>query len=332
MDAGTHQISLARVFVSYNLTSLLLQQRVRVGKSGLMESEGSNCESSKIDSTRGEDFENHEEVKDRARKADNTEKTETTKEISCQTDFDDILHQHVERFEDEMQLERDEMEKELFEVKSNLEIKLRNEYNEVIKAKDELIRVLTEEKDFFWSELRDLRKSFDLFTRHVHRDALQHLGQCGYEKELGTKPRVTGKGATEGKNGCHDNTILDGGELLTVLRKQEEVLLRSFEREKAEMTQRFEREKLAVRKLVEDECQARYAYERAYLLHSIDGLKEGLDSLRIQKDELAKIFEGEKNALELGYKRKEDELRQNLKLELQRKIIHAQKPWTQTKI
>ena len=224
------------------------------------------------------------------------------------------------------------MEKEFIEEKSNLEIKLRNEYNEIIKAKDELIRVLTEEKDFFWSELRDLRKSFDLFTRHVHRETLQHLSQCGYEKELVTKRRVTGNGVVEVKNGCHENTILDCEEAMIVLRKQEEVLLRSFEREKAEMTQRFEQEKLAVRKLVEEECQARYAYERAYLFQSIDGLKEGLDSLRIQKDELAKIFEGEKNALELSYKRKEDELRQNLKLELQRKIIHAQKPWAQTKI
>ena len=48
--------------------------------------------------------------------------------------------------------------------------------------------------------------------------------------------------------------------------------------------------------------------ERAYLLQSIEVLKEGLDSLRIQKHELAKIFEGGKNAMELSCKRKEDEL------------------------
>lgn len=292
-----------------------------------MEREESNCKSSEKDSTGVEDFQNHQEVKSSDEKAANVEKVEATKEISCQTEFDDIFRQQLEEFEDEFQLEREEMEKEFIEEKSKLEINLRNEYNEIIKAKDDLIRVLTEEKDFFWSELRDLRKSFDLFTRHVQR-----MGQCGYEKELGTKPRVTGNGVAEVKNGCHVNTILDCEELMTVLRKQEEVLLKSFEREKAEMTQRFEREKFAVRKLVEEECQARYAYERAYLLQSIDGLKEGLDSLRFQKDELAKIFEGEKNALELSYKRKEDELRQNLKLELQRKIINAQKPWTQTKI
>lgn len=298
-----------------------------------MESEGSNCETVKNGSRGNEDFQNHEKVNDSIGKATNAENVLTTKESSCQTEFDDILRKNLEQeFEDELQLERDEMEDEFIEEKGNLETKLRNEYNEIIKAKDELIRVLTEEKDFFWSELRDLRKSFDLFTRHVHRDALQQLGQCRYGKELGTKPRVTGSGVVDGKNGCHDNAFLDCGELLTVLRKQEEVLLRSFEREKAEMTQRFEREKTAVRNLVEEECQARYAYERAYLLQSVEGLKEGLDTLRIQKDELAKIFEGEKNALELSYKRKEDELRQNLKLELQRKIIHAQKPWTKTKI
>lgn len=48
-----------------------------------MESEGSNCEFSKIDFIRGEDFENYEEVKDRVRKVDNIEKIEIIKEIFC---------------------------------------------------------------------------------------------------------------------------------------------------------------------------------------------------------------------------------------------------------
>ena len=55
--------------------------------------------------------------------------------------------------------------------------------------------------------------------------------------------------------------------------------------------------------------------------------------MRIQKHhELAKIFEGEKNAMESSFKRKEDELRRQLKLELQRKMIRAQKQWARTKI
>ena len=55
--------------------------------------------------------------------------------------------------------------------------------------------------------------------------------------------------------------------------------------------------------------------------------------MRNQKHyELAKIFEGEKSAMELSFKRKEDELRQQLKLELQRKMILAQKQWARTKI
>ena len=36
--------------------------------------------------------------------------------------------------------------------------------------------------------------------------------------------------------------------------------------------------------------------------------------------------------MELNFKRKEDELQQQLKLELQRKIILAQKQWARTKI
>ena len=292
----------------------------------------SDCKSSDKGSTGDKDVQNQEDVEDCEKEAGKGVKVETTKHSSCQTEFDEILHQKLEEFEDELQLERDEMEKEFIEEKDNLETKLRKEYNEIVKAKDDLIRVLTEEKDFFWSELRDLRKSFDLFTKHVHRDALQHLGDRGCLNDLGTNPRMTGNCAVEEKSCCNGKTNLDSEDFLIVLRKQEDVLLKSFEREKAEMTQRFEQEKMSVRKLAEEECQARYAYERAYLLQSIEGLKEGLDCLRIQKDELAKIFEGEKNALELSYKRKEDELRQNLKLELQRKMIHAQKPWTQTKI
>ena len=295
-----------------------------------MESKSSHCKSDEI-ASESEVYSQHgEKVKSTDNVSANNEVVNNTRESSCQTDVDEILGRQLAEFEDVLEQEREEMEKEFSEEKDSLEIRLRNEYNEIIKAKDEVIHVLTEEKDFFWSELRDLRKSFDLFTRHIHRDAFKQLGR-EHEKDLGTKPMSIGNEPRS----CHGNSIRDnssGGELLTVLRKQEEILLGSFEREKAVMTQRFEREKSTLRSVVEEECEERYAFERAYLLHSIDGLKEGLDSLRIQKAELAKIFEGEKNALELSFKRKEDELRQNLKLELQRKIIQAQKPWALTKI
>ena len=99
------------------------------------------------------------------------------------------------------------------------------------------------------------------------------------------------------------------------------------------MSERFQQEKASLRKVVEDECESKCSLERAHLLQSIEVLKEDLDSLRIRKHhELAKIFEGEKNAMEPSFKRKEDELRQQLKLELQRKMILAQKQWARTKI
>ena len=109
-------------------------------------------------------------------------------------------------------------------------------------------------------------------------------------------------------------------------------MLGSFERDKAAISERLQQEKASLRKVVEDECESKYSLERAYLLQSIEVLKEGLDSLRIQKHELAKIFEGEKNAMEPSVKRKEDELRQQLKLERQRKMILAQKQWARNKI
>ena len=271
-----------------------------------------------------------EEVDNCDKNASNGKKIIDTKESSCQTELDEILRRKMEEFEDELEQVRETMEKECAEEKEDFEMRVRNEYNEIIKAKEELIRVLTEEKDFFRNELCDLRRSFDLFTRHVHRDAFHHLGLRNENEIRVTTTKSTANGTAS--SCCDTFHIADNRELLTLLRKQEEILLGSFEREKAAMSERFQQEKASLRKVVEDECESKYSFERAYLLQSIEVLKEGLDSLRIQKHELAKIFEGEKNAMELSFKRKEDELRQQLKLELQRKMILAQKQWARTKI
>ena len=271
-----------------------------------------------------------EEVDNCDKNASNGKKIIDTKESSCQTELDEILRRKMEEFEDELEQVRETMEKECAEEKEDFEMRVRNEYNEIIKAKEELIRVLTEEKDFFRNELCDLRRSFDLFTRHVHRDAFHHLGLRNENEIPVTTTKSTANGTAS--SCCDTFNIADNRELLTLLRKQEEILLGSFEREKAAMSERFQQEKASLRKVLEDECESKYSFERAYLLQSIEVLKEGLDSLRIQKHELAKIFEGEKNAMELSFKRKEDELRQQLKLELQRKMILAQKQWARTKI
>ena len=239
-----------------------------------------------------------EEVDNCDKNASNGKKIIDTKESSCQTELDEILRRKMEEFEDELEQVRETMEKECAEEKEDFEMRVRNEYNEIIKAKDELIRVLTEEKDFFRNELCDLRRSFDLFTRNVHRDAVHHLGLRNENQipEIITKSTANGTASS-----CCDNVfnIADNRELLTLLRKQEEILLGSFEREKAAMSERFQQEKASLRKVLEDECESKYSFERAYLLQSIEVLKEGLDSLRIQKHELAKIFEGGKNAMKL---------------------------------
>ena len=83
-------------------------------------------------------------------------------------------------------------------------MRVRNEYNEIIKAKNELIRVLTEEKDFFRNELCDLRRSFDLFTRHVDRDAVHHLSLRNENEILDTIHKVNGEWNCNSSS-CCDN-------------------------------------------------------------------------------------------------------------------------------
>ena len=182
-----------------------------------------------------------------------------TKESSCQTELDEILRRKMEEFEDELEQVRETMEKECAEEKEDFEMRVRNEYNEIIKAKDELIRVLTEEKDFFRNELCDLRRSFDLFTRHVHRDAFHLLGLRNENEIPDTITKSTANGTA---SSCCDNVfnIADNRELLTLLQKQEKILLRSFQREKATMSERFQQEKASLRKVVQDECQSKYSF------------------------------------------------------------------------
>ena len=138
-------------------------------------------------------------------------------------------------------------------------MRVRNEYNEIIKAKDELIRVLTEEKYFFRNELCDLRRSFNLFTRHVHRDTFYHLRLRNENEILDTITKSTANGTA---SSCCDNVfnIADNRELLTLLQKQEKILLGSFQREKAAMSERFQREKASLRKVMQDECESKYSF------------------------------------------------------------------------
>ena len=128
-----------------------------------------SSETETAESRREAFFRFKEEVNNSDKSVSNGKKITDTKESSCQTELDEILRRQMEEFEEELEQVPETMEKESAEEKEDFEMRVRNEYNEIIKAKDELIRVLTEEKGFFRRELCDLRSSFDLFTRHVHR-------------------------------------------------------------------------------------------------------------------------------------------------------------------
>ena len=64
-----------------------------------------------------------------------------TKESSCQTELDEILRRRMEEFGHELEQVRQTMEKESAEEKEDFEMRVRNEYNEIIKAKDEPVKV-----------------------------------------------------------------------------------------------------------------------------------------------------------------------------------------------
>ena len=55
----------------------------------------------------------------------------------------------MKEFEDELEQVRQTMEEESAEEKEDFEMRVRNEYNETIKAKNELIRVLKRKKTSF---------------------------------------------------------------------------------------------------------------------------------------------------------------------------------------
>lgn len=69
---------------------------------------------------------------------------------------------------DEFYLVREEMEKVFIKEKDYFEIKLRDEYSEIIKIKDDFIWVFIEEKDFFLNEFCYFRKLFDFFIKYVY--------------------------------------------------------------------------------------------------------------------------------------------------------------------
>ena len=115
------------------------KEKLKANKSEHVKSSDTETES------RREKFSRFKEDVDNSEKnARNGKKIMDTKESSCQTELDEILRRQKEEFEDEWEQVRWTMEEESAEEKEDFESRVRNEYNEIIKAKDELIRVLTE--------------------------------------------------------------------------------------------------------------------------------------------------------------------------------------------
>ena len=263
-------------------------------------------------------------LSDRERKDEHGE----LKNASCQTDFQEGAT-IFQAMQEEFELEKAEMQNSFTREQTIAEMELREEYDDIVKTKNKLIRVLTEEKDFLWSELKDLRNAYELFMRRMEssQDREHKHGNNFRSTVEQSKSDVTECDCDGYRGNCHVSSDVDAA-----LRVQKEQLLKIFEKEKIQRFQKFEQQKIILGEIIARECEVKYSRERAYLLESVDGLKEGLTSLTQQKDELARIFEGEKNAMEMSFARKEKELKQQMKLDMQKKLIQAHASWAKTQL
>jgi len=132
-------------------------------------------------------------------------------------------------------------------------MRVRNEYNTIIKAKDELIL------EFLQRKRTSFGTNFVIWGDHstLHQT---RSSWCSPSPELAKRERnplhhfklkSTANGTA---SSCCDNVfnIVDNRELLSFLRKQEEIMFGSFEREKAAMSERFQQEQASFRKVVKD--------------------------------------------------------------------------------
>ena len=234
------------------------------------------------------------------------------KDVSCQVELGETSAVY-QAIKEEFELEKAKLQNNFIRERTQGEMNLREECHGILKEKNALIQVLTHEKDFLWEELKNLRASYDLLARRSEnsREEQGHLSNA--------------------RGSCHENCRL-GDDVRAALRHQKGEFVRMLEEERMERFRRCEREKVMLTELVSKECDEKYARERTYLLESIDGLKEGLTSLTEQKDELARIFEGEKNAMELGFARKEKELKEQLELQVQKRLVQAHASWSKTQV
>ncbi|XP_031558544.1 ERC protein 2-like [Actinia tenebrosa] len=258
-----------------------------------------------------------------------------SKNVETQTEFEDIVALHLEALKDEFERERAELEAELTKEKRNLEGKLRDYYAKILESKDILINDLTNEKDFLWEEMRDLRESCQVVNGNVEpaessTDDLEwdHGSDSEISRRLEKK-----RGSERSKiTNLSLSTQVKETLLWSVMKLHKQNLIEKYQKEKQALLDKIEIEKDLIREEISSELESNYQEEIKNLRETVTGLQEVLSDMKSQKSELAKIFEGEKNALKLEISRKEEELKQKMAKNMQRKVIQAHQDWSVTKL
>lgn len=257
-----------------------------------------------------------------------------SKTVETQTDFDsEEISFQVSAIQQKYEIETATLEKKLTEEftreKNDLGTKLTKHYQAIIEEQNEAIKNLKEEKDFLWEEIRYFRENLPIFE-----ESSSSTSELDWDPE-GDQDNIKFPGKVSKPK---DKTIppMDVQEkefvLCTLMSLRKQALIQNYKRDKQAILDRNEIEKDLIRDEITTELEIRYSEEISGLHDVIDGLKEALQDMKEQKNQLAKIFQGERNALELQNSRKEQEIKDKMTRDLQRELVKAHKEWTNSKI
>lgn len=253
-----------------------------------------------------------------------------SKNISTQTDFDaDSVSFQVRLLEEKYKAESALMQKEFAKEKSGLGIKLTKHYQGIIEDQTEQISTLTEEKDFLWEEIQNLRETFPILDKSGHSTS-----DLDWDPEWDHSNTTTPNKVTKPKDKTMPPISVQEKEMVlcTLMRFRKQTLMQNYKRDKQAILDKIEIEKDLIRDEITTEIESQYCEEVESLHDVIDGLKDALEDMKAQKNELAKIFQGEKNALEMEFRRKEEELKDKMARDLQRELVKAHQDWSNSKI
>ncbi|KAK3732836.1 hypothetical protein QZH41_002836 [Actinostola sp. cb2023] len=256
------------------------------------------------------------------------------KTTATQTNSEDQNYLHLKTCKEKYELDRVALERKFTKEKSEMEIKLTKHYKDVLEQQNKLIKALTNEKDFLWEEMRYIKESVPLVdenTNSTPKDLEWDLEWDPFSNDV--RPKIPGKFRKQKDKTIPPFTVQDKEIILcSLMRLRRQTILQKYKREKQALLDKREIEKDLIRDAITSELEAQYDGELKYLRDTIDGLNEALADMKEQKSELAKIFQGERNALEMEFCRKEQELKDNMARDLQRELVKAHQDWLNTKI